>query len=294
MVKFKELGFDSFDSYVNEFFRTLLPSNKTYSYFVNWRKVKESVKKHITEISLMNSLAKVDPLKRKEHLYTLLHDYPEVVEVIPLLIAERARNQQIDIFDPDTERFLILSFEKRKINKQQIAQIVDFCDRTGITALFDEIKDLHDYLLGIEVGLDTHTRKQRGGKIFERLVSGKIRKLMRDDVMIVENDPHFSLYPIITKGKGKTHDLVIYKSNKPRIIVECNFYNTTGSKPISIAESYIEMFRVAKENGIEFVWITDGPAWQQMKEPLLRSMQKMDWIFNFRLLHLIKKVSDLA
>ena len=158
--------------------------------------------------------------------------------------------------------------------------------------LFQEVKDIHDYLLGVEVGVDTNIRKNRSGDIFENMCQKKIRQLVGKEYKILNNDLHFSLYPIITEGKSrcKTHDVVIYRDNKPVLIVECNFYNVTGSKPISIAESYIEMYKIAKEKGIEFLWVTDGPAWNKMKEPFKRSMEEMDWILNYRMLNLIEKV----
>ena len=74
------------------------------------------------------------------------------------------------------------------------------------------------------------------------------------------------------------------------MVVECNFYNVVGSKPISIAESYIEMHKVAKENKIDFLWVTDGPAWLKMKEALLRSMKEMEWIFNYKMLNFVEKL----
>ncbi|MGC8979841.1 DpnII family type II restriction endonuclease, partial [Caldisericum sp.] len=172
-------------------------------------------------------------------------------------------------------------------------QIINFCHKTGILDLFQEVKDIHDYLLGVEVGLDTNARKNRSGDIFEKMCQQKIKKLISAaDYLIIENDSNFSLYPIVSKGrgKGKTHDVVIYKEKSPILVIECNFYNVTGSKPISIAESYIEMNRAAQENGIDFLWITDGPAWHQMKEPLLRSMKEIDWILNFKMLDLVAKI----
>ncbi|MEO0149622.1 MAG: DpnII family type II restriction endonuclease, partial [candidate division WOR-3 bacterium] len=66
--------------------------------------------------------------------------------------------------------------------------------------------------------------------------------------------------------------------------------NVAGSKPISIAESYIEMNRKAKNIGISFLWITDGPGWENMQNSLLMSMKEMDWILNFRMLELITKI----
>ena len=92
------------------------------------------------------------------------------------------------------------------------------------------------------------------------------------------------------RSKGKTHDVVIYKNGKPILIGEFNFYNTTGSKPISIAESYIEMHKVAKEHNVEFLWVTDGPAWHKMEQPLLLSMREIDWVLNYRMMDLIRRI----
>lgn len=158
-------------------------------------------------------------------------------------------------------------------------------------------KYINEYFfsLGVEVGIDTNARKNRSGDIFEkRICQQKIRRLIGEKYTVVNNDPNFSLYPIVAKGKsrGKTHDMVIYERNNPTLIVECNFYNVTGSKPISIAESYIEMHRVAKEHKVKFLWVTDGPAWHKMKEPLLRSMREIDWILNFKMLNLIWRILE--
>jgi len=292
MVRFEELGFETFDEYEKHFFGTLLPSNKTYEYFVDWYKVKKVVKKYNVELSLLNSLTKVDASDREKEFSNLLSKYPHIIEVIPLLIAERVKDGKIDVFDPTLEEIIVFEFRESNVNKSTIPQIIEFCIKTGIMDLFNEVKDLHDYLLGVEVGIDTNARKNRSGDIFEKMCQQKIKKLIGGEYIQVNNDPKFSLYPIITEGKskGKTHDIVIYEGNKPILIIECNFYNVAGSKPISIAESYIEMHRVAKQNNVSFLWVTDGPAWHYMKEPLIRSMNNIDWILNFRMLDLIEKI----
>ncbi len=292
MIRFKELGFETFDHYIKHFFDTLLPSNKTYEYFVDWYKVKKVVKKYNVELSLLNSLTKVDASDREKEFSNLLSKYPHIIEVIPLLIAERVKDGKIDVFDPTLEEIIVFEFRESNVNKSTIPQIIEFCIKTGIMDLFNEVKDLHDYLLGVEVGIDTNARKNRSGDIFEKMCQQKIKKLIGGEYIQINNDPKFSLYPIITEGKskGKTHDIVIYEGNKPILIIECNFYNVAGSKPISIAESYIEMHRVAKQNNVSFLWVTDGPAWHYMKEPLIRSMNNIDWILNFRMLDLIEKI----
>ena len=286
MIKYKELGFKSFDDFVNNFFNTLLPSNKTYEYFVDWQKVKNVVNKYLEELSLLNSLTKISPKHQKYRLYQLLKKYLKTIEVIPMLIAERIKNGKIEIFDPEIEEFINFNFQGSQTDEATLQQIVEFCDKTGIISLLGEIKDIHDYLLGVEVGLDSNARKNRSGDIFENMVQRKVKILLGSGYKIVNNDSNFSLYPILSRGrsKGKTHDVVVYLKRKPVLIIECNFYNVTGSKPISIAESYPEMYRVAKQHGVGFLWVTDGPAWHKMKDPLLRAMRSMEWVLNFRML----------
>ncbi len=285
---FDKIGYPTLNSYVEDFFNKLLVTNKTFEYFVDWDKVANKVANYATELAILNSLVRIKD--REKHLFFLLKQYPKVVKVIPLLIAERAKNGIIDIFDPSLEEFVTFEFDEKKISPNDIEKITFFCKETGILDLFDKIKDLHDYLLGVEVGIDTNTRKSRSGNIFEEMCLNKLSKMVGSKLRIVKHDPQFSLYPIIGKGRGKVHDIVIYFKDYPRFVIECNFYNVTGSKPISIAESYLEMDRVAKQHGIVFVWVTDGPAWKKMKDPLLRSMYEMDWVFNYKLLNLFPRV----
>ena len=287
MVRYKELGFNSFEDYTHTFFHTLLPSNKTYDYFVNWSKVKVAVNKYLGELSLLNSLIRVKENDRISYFQDLLKNHPTIAEVIPLLIAERARKGKIDIFNPELESFIHFEFKRTNVNDTTIPQITEFCIKTGIIDLFNEIKDITDYLLGVSVGLDTHARKNRGGKIFEKMCQQKVAKFIDSRYTIVYNDPNFSLYPIVAedgRSKGKKHDIVVYKGDVPVLIVECNFYNSSGSKLSSIAESYINMYNAAKEENLEFLWVTDGPAWYKEKQPLLLSMKKIDWILNYSLL----------
>jgi len=112
MVRFKELGFESFEEYINSFFSTLMPSNKTYEYFVDWQKVRRDVQKYVKELSLLNSLTKISSEKRKDHLKELLTEYTETAKVIPMLIAERAKDNKINIFDPELETFIVYDFSQ--------------------------------------------------------------------------------------------------------------------------------------------------------------------------------------
>ena len=68
----------------------------------------------------------------------------------------------------------------------------------------------------------------------------------------------------------------------PKIVIECNFYNTTGSKPIETANAYIDLQRkIRKRQGISFIWITDGAAWKQMRKTVIQSFREIDFPMNY-------------
>lgn len=204
-----------------------------------------------------------------------------------MLIAERMKNSKIDLLDPEIEDFIAYEFDKKEISREEAGKYLYFSERVGILDLLIEVKDLYDYLIGVEVGIDTNARKNRSGEIFERLVYASLKRRLPSHIELIPQDSNFSLYRSIGKSPGeqaKRHDFVLYIDNKPKFILEANFYNTTGSKPISVAESYITLQREAKKLGIKFAWITDGKAWAMMKEPLLRAMREIDYVLNFKMI----------
>jgi len=128
----------------------------------------------------------------------------------------------------------------------------------------------------VEVGLDSNARKNRSGRIYEDMVDFIIRDVVRQlrlNVSIKRNKRLF----------GKVVDFTIYANNKPRIAIECNFYNVSGSKPLEIVRSYLNLNERLKEHNIAFIWITDGPAWRLMKEPLMDAAKELDFILNTKM-----------
>jgi len=291
MVNFKALGFSTFDEYFADFMESLLPSNKTYEYFVDWKKVKAEIRNRKQEIFLLNSLREnrsIDELR--EEMTDLIEKHPEVSEAVPLLIAERIRNGGLHILDPEQDELISYDFTRDVVRgRSECEKLVRFCERTGILDLILGTKDLYDYLLGVEVGLDTNARKNRSGDIFQKLVHASLNKNLQGELTIVSEDPSFSLYRSMSSRKmieEKTHDFVIYSHGEPRFVIEANFYNVIGSKPPSIAESYSKMSEAAETRNVDFVWITDGPAWRLMQNPLKRAMTKsgIEFILNYRMI----------
>ncbi len=282
MVKFELLGFDNLDEYMDYFMKTLMQTNRTYDYYVNWEKVKNNVQNYVTEISILNSLTKIEVSQRENKLRSLIIKYPEIIQVIPLIIAVREKN--IVVFDLIDNLYKKFDFSGQNI---ELENIINFCKNSGIIELFGEINDLYAYLLGMEVGLDSNARKNRSGKIFENIIELLLNKKLSD-----YKNLHFEAEDSKIKIKrNKRADFIIYKNQVPKIVIECNFYGSTGSKPIETANAYIDLEKKLKEEGLTFIWITDGPGWPKMHVPLYNSAKEIDFILNYHILD--EKLDDI-
>ncbi|WP_175059071.1 DpnII family type II restriction endonuclease [Thermococcus sp. 2319x1] len=296
MVKYSELKYTTFEEYFNDFINTLLPTNKTYEYFVDWNRVNKVVHKYKREIKLLESLYGLNKDEAKRKLEEILLEYPSVLPLLPALIAERTKKGQVEIYDPDKFNFLTLDFNPHLLTTQELQEILKFCERTGILNVLTTVENLENYLFGVEVGLDTNARKGRSGKIFQKMVERFLGRNVPEYITLVTEDKNFSLYKAIGRSKTpKKHDFVFYRDGTPIAVMEVNFYNTTGSKPLEIVRSYITLNRVAKDRNITFIWVTDGPAWNEMKDTLKIGMKEIDWVINYnqlqRLINIFNSVN---
>lgn len=279
MVKYDILGFKSKEDYIDYFFKTLLETNRTYEFYVDWEKIKRNIAQCVTEISILNSLSKIESHERKDKLREIIQKYPEVIPIIPLIIAIRDKN--IIVLDIGDELFFKEINFVNKVNDEEVEDIIEFCDKSGIINLFGEINDLHAYILGMEVGLDSNARKNRSGKIFEQILELFLRRKIREsnkNLTLKSQDTN------ITLRRNKRPDFVIYKDNKPQIVIECNFYSSTGSKPIETANAYIDLQKKLDEENLTFLWVTDGPAWKQMQDTVRNSFNEIEFPMNYRIL----------
>jgi type II restriction enzyme len=202
--------------------------------------------------------------------------YPETIQVIPLIIA--IREKSIPIIEVGEKAFYkVFDFSQRKVREDEASELVRFCRNVGIIELFSEINDLYAYLIGVEVGLDTNARKNRSGKIFQNLVQLLLERKLRNmqNIRIKSEDRN------IKTVRNKKADFVIYKRDTPRVVIECNFYSGTGSKPIETANAYIDFQRKVRERGLQFIWITDGRGWKEMKNTIIQSSKEIDFLMNY-------------
>ena len=212
----------------------------------------------------------------KEEFYNLLKEYPEVVSVMPILIA--VRDKEISILNDDLNLEKLDFSEKNTLTDEEIEKYYEFFNKTGLEHLLKEgrIRNLVDYVFGIEVGLDTNARKNRTGKIMEKIV-GRIIEKICNNYNFLEYFSQMKGKDIIDKWKinlnqdeNRIFDFVVYNKKSGKIyIIEVNFYNTGGSKLKATAGEYTTLNeRLLKNNNLEFIWITDGKGWESSKNSL--------------------------
>ena len=174
------LGLNSDDELFNYFISTLKVKGITqWNYFINWDKVYNNINPIEMELNLLNTLVGKDDIE--SHLTDLIIKYPQVVNVIPVLLAIRFKTraeQIINIID-DVSKFTYETFDLSKSNpsKEDAMAIAKFFIKTGLGKLLQEkkVKNLVDYALGVEVGLDSNGRKNRGGHQMENAVVTKVK-----------------------------------------------------------------------------------------------------------------------
>lgn len=274
MVNFSQLDYNSLEDYNIDFEQTLLETNHTYDFFVNWEKVFSNLENSVVEISILNSLNKINSDNLEFKFREILKDYPNVVPILPAILA--VREKKVAVFDMDKDIFKKVNFSKTSF---VIDEILDFSKKTGLLNLFSHIDDLYSYLVGTEVGLDTNGRKNRSGHTFEHIVG----RLLAEKI---EDHPDYSLVAEETLmfERNKRLDFVIHYKDEPKFLFECNFYNSGGSKPIEVANAYVDLQKQIDDAGMIFIWVTDGLGWKKMSKALHGVEHGIDYILNYKML----------
>ncbi|SFE45009.1 DpnII family type II restriction endonuclease [Peptostreptococcus sp. D1] len=145
-------------------------SISTYDYYVDFNKVYANVENIKIELNILNSLIGSDNIEYE--FKEIVRKYPETLKCIPILLA--VRSNEISILDDNQDK--IFNFSKLNL---PIEEYIVFMRKTGLFKLIQEknISNLFDYVTGVETGLDSNARKNRGGHLMENLVESYIKEL---------------------------------------------------------------------------------------------------------------------
>ena len=174
------------------------------------------------------------------------------------------------------------SFKKSNQTPEQYA---DFMEKTGLFDLISKhlINNLYDYVLGVEAGLDSNGRKNRGGHLMEDLVEQFIKETgfeYREEMYNYEVEETYDvdLSALTNDDVSKRFDFVI-KTSDCVYGIETNFYSSGGSKLNETARSY-KMLAVESKNiiGFKFILVIDGAGWVSARNNLKETWSEVYFI----------------
>ena len=252
------------------FLSQLSETNATLDYFVDFEKVVGNIRKIALKLNQLNYLIGKDNLE--EAINDLFAENPKAFEVLDILIA--VRNKKTKTFNNNG---IIVSLESYFSSPKGI---LEYIHETRLGEVFKnkEITNLVDYVFGIEVGLDTNARKNRGGDNMSKAVSLFFDK----GGIFYKREVNSTLFlDIESLGVDvKRFDFVI-KTKRKTYLIETNFYNTGGSKLNEVARAYSEVApKINKYENYEFVWITDGQGWLSAKNKLEEAYNAIPSVYN--------------
>ena len=260
-----------------------------YGYYIDFEKVHRNVDSIKVELNILNSL--IGSKNIEADFENLMRKYPEVLKCIPPLLAVRAN--EIYCQDENGGHLFQFDFGKYPPNSHaHYARYKYFMRETGLFDLLENhiVNNLVDYATGVETGLDSNGRKNRGGHLMENLVESFIKK-----AGFVKNVNYFKemyIHQITDKwdidlsaisNHGKMEKRFDFVVKTPTMIygIETNFYGSGGSKLNETARSYKTLaVETDTIDGFTFVWFTDGKGWTSARHNLEETFDVMEHIYN--------------
>ncbi len=267
-----------------EWLLTFTDSIANYKYYIDFETIYKNAEIYKIELNMLNSLIGSNDIENE--FEDLVKKYPEVLKCIPTLLA--VRQSEIIVLDEEGNKF---EYNFKKMN-YDVEQYKVFMKETGLFDLLQNhmVNNLYDYVLGVECGLNSNARKNRGGHLMEDVVEKFIQKagFKKNETYFremylqdIEEKWKLDMSFISNKNQStKRFDFVI-KTDRCIYGIETNFYAADGSKLNETARSY-KMLSEESNNviGFEFVWFTDGMGWISARNNLKETFDVMNNIYN--------------
>lgn len=270
----------------SKFFESLSQLKIGLDYYTDFKKVESNISKGklMVKLSQLNHL--VGKINMQEAVQEIWDENPKAFSVMGILLAVR-KEQKKSAWNADGKQMLVYDYFS------SVDQIMEFLNESGLLEVLQDkhVTNLVDYVFGVEVGLDTHSRKNRIGDIMAK----NIARQFDEAGIIYEQEVVSRNLPSIKKALGndrKRFDFVIKNAEK-EYLIEVNYYGSNGSKVTEIPRSYMNIAKkINSVPGYEFVWVTDGPGWEKAKEQLHAAYEEIPHVYNLATLQdFIKQIS---
>lgn len=256
-----------------QFMSQLAETNATLDFYTDFSKIRENVRSIEIKLNTLNYLiGKTDFDAAVKELWD---NDNRVFSVLDILIATRKKQRKKyldDMGKPHLVHELLNSYKG----------VLKFLKETGVADVLQnkDVKNLVDYVFGVEAGLDTHARKNRSGDITELLLHRILSANGIEHRMEVSSHD----FPKLQEALGtdeKWFDFMI-RTKRCTYLIEVNYYNEGGSKLNEITRAYRELSPIVnKVDGFEFVWVTDGRGWNSAKNKIEEAYNGIDRMYNF-------------
>ena len=254
------------------FMSQLSETNATLGFWTDFEKIKGNVAIIEIKLNTLNYLLGKEDLRVA--VTELWNNDKRVFEVLQILIACRKRDKK-KVINANAEFVLLESY------LTSLEGVMEYLEGTGLAQIFKDknVKNLVDYVFGVEVGLDSNARKNRSGDAME----DSVELVLKGCGLKYRKEVYSSEWPAITEALGtdkKRFDFVIETENKI-YLSEVNFYSGGGSKLNEVARAYTELApKINAVEGFEFLWVTDGKGWESAKNKLQEAYFTIPSVYN--------------
>lgn len=290
------------DINVDNFYKTLIPTILSWediglSSIQDKTKIISGIEEGLIELNKLIQLK--DEVEDIDKLF--LHIATKSIEVRKSLTGLIALESYGGSFIKGKYRFINLKqdelFTKKNLTKEDKEELLFMFEKSGLKKIITNpyITDLKSYYIGIIYGISgSNSRKNTTGKVMEKLSEEIISDFsFKNNCTYIKQASEKKIvsdFGIKVNCKGKKFDFVIKSKNK-LYFIEVNYYATNGSKLKACCQEYINSSKLIREQGHEFIWITDGHGWVGTRNNLTQAYDKVKNIINFDMIE--NKALDL-
>lgn len=267
-----------------QFMSQLKETNTTLGFYCDFKKINNNVETISIKLNQLNYLIGQNDIDTA--IRRLWNENKGVFSILEILIAVRTSDKKKAIMVDGNVKLINALFDS-------VEGVIEYIHGTGLDEVFrnKQIKNLVDYVFGVETGLDTNARKNRSGYLMENQIASILDNAeisYRQEVYSTE----YSELSVLGEDK-KRFDFVI-ETEHCKYLMEVNFYSGGGSKLNEVARAYSELSpKINAVDGFKFIWITDGIGWKSAKNKLEEAFYAVPNIYNLTTINeLIEQVKE--
>lgn len=258
---------EQFDTFMSQ----LKETNATLDFYCDFKKINSNVDAISMKLNQLNYLIGQEDLDGA--IRRLWNENAKVFNVMDVLIAVRTADNKKAIMSDGSIKLISHFFD-------DVEGVIEFIHGTGLDEVFKnkQVKNLVDYVFGVETGLDTNARKNRSGHLME----GQVASIFDKAGVEYRQEVYSTEYPELSVlGEDKKRFDFVVKTKGCTYLMEVNFYSGGGSKLNEVARAYSELSpKINDVEGYEFVWITDGIGWKSARNKLEEAFYAIPNVYN--------------